>query len=157
VATINDIEMLAFDYFVFPHSTHDGPPYIIACLDLDGDGIGCDDFVIGSGHMGTPKNQWSTIAPMKWRIVSNGFTSYTLDQIKDLVGDVSILRIKVAVGMWGMTDGLVTCIDGLVVNGTTYNLEPETPANESDLPPDAAHTSSTVFMDTWSTNHTKSV
>ena len=133
VATVNDIEMLAFDYFVFPHSTSDATSYIIACLDLDGDGIGCDDFVIGSGNEGMPKNQWNTKTAIRWRIVSHGFTSYTLDQVKDLVGDVSIIRIKVAVGMWGEMDGMVTCIDGLVVNGITYNLEPEPPDDESDL------------------------
>lgn len=123
VATVNDIDSVSVQYYLHPDSTLDFAPYFVIDLDTDGDGSGCDDFLIGGGDNG-PKNQWNTLNATRWRVVSQGFVYHTLAEVKDLVGSTPILRIKVAVGHWGTLEGLVVYVDNLVVNGTTYNLEP---------------------------------
>ena len=124
VATVNDLEEVATYYFIPPHVASDFVPYIVIGLDLDGDGSGCYDFLIGGASEDMPKNQWNTVSPTKWRIVSQGWAEYTLDEIKNILGDTAIVRIRVAVGMWDTAEGMVAYVDELVVNDITYNLEP---------------------------------
>ena len=124
VATVNDLEEIATYYFIPPHVASDFKPYIAVGLDIDGGGSGCDDFLIGGASGDMPKNQWNTVSPTKWRIVSQGWAEYTLDEIKNILGDTAIVRIRVAVGMWDTAEGMVAYVDELVVNDITYNLEP---------------------------------
>ena len=125
IATVNDLEKIAAEYFIPSHIVSDFRPYIVICLDLDGDGSGCDDFIIGDESGKTPKNQWNTISPTKWRIVSEGWTEYTLEELRSRLGNQSVIRVRVSVGMWDTTESLVAYIDGLTVNNTIYNLEPD--------------------------------
>ena len=126
IATVNDLDKVAAQYFVPPHTTSDFTPYIVIGLDLDGDGSGCDDFIIGGVAEGMPsKGSWNTINSNGWRIVSQGWTEYALDEVKGILGSKAICRIRVSVGMWDTTEGMVAYVDGLTVNDTTYNLEPD--------------------------------
>ena len=128
VATVNDLEGLSAYYFIPPHVAGAFIPYIVVGLDLDGDGSGCDDFLIGEASEDVPKNQWNTVRPTKWRIVSQGWTEYTLAEVKSLLGNKAIVRIRVAVGIWDTAEGMVAYVDGLAVNDITYNLEPDVPS-----------------------------
>ncbi|MFX1475904.1 MAG: hypothetical protein ACFFCO_10575 [Promethearchaeota archaeon] len=125
VATVNEIEKIEAQYFIPTHVTSDFTPYVVIGLDLDGDGSGCDDFIIGGESGAMPKNQWNSISPSKWIIVSEGGTEYTLEEIRGRLGNQSVIRIRVSVGMWDTVEGLVAYIDGLMVNNTTYNIEPD--------------------------------
>jgi hypothetical protein len=125
IPTINDIEKLESKYFVLPHSTCDFSPYFCICIDLDGDGTGCDEFIIGGFTEEITKNQWSTLSPPKWRIVSHGYEEkYSLDEVKNILGNEPIVRIRVSVGSWDTEKSMTVYVDGIVVNDTTYNLEP---------------------------------
>ena len=130
IATVNDLDKVTAQYFVPSHTTSDFTPYIVIGLDLDGDGSGCDDFLIGGVSEGMPKNQWNTVSPTKWRIVSQDWTEYALDEVKSVLGSTAICRIRVSVGMWDTTEGMVAYVDGLTVNDTTYNLEPDVSSNQ---------------------------
>jgi hypothetical protein len=125
VATVNEIEKIEAQYFIAPHVTSDFRPYVVICLDIDGDKSGCDDFIIGSESGVKPKNQWNTVSPTRWRIVSEDWTEYTLEELRSRMGNQSVIRLRVSVGMWDTTEGLVAYVDGLTVNNTTYNLEPD--------------------------------
>jgi hypothetical protein len=125
VATVNEIEKIEAHYFIPAHITSDLRPYIVICLDIDGDGSGCDEFIIGGESDVTPKNQWNTVSPTRWRIVSEGWTQYNLEEIRGRMGHQPVIRLRVSVGMWDTTEGVVSYVDGLTVNNTTYNLEPD--------------------------------
>ena len=124
VVTVSEIERIEAQYFIPSHVISDFRPYIVICLDLDGDGSGCDDFIIGDESDKTPKNQWNTINTTKWRIVSEGWTEYTLEELRSHLGNQSVIRVRVSVGMWDTAEGLVAYIDALTVNNVIYNLEP---------------------------------
>lgn len=125
VRTVDDIEKLQTKYFILPHSTCDFSPYFCICIDLDGDGTGCDEFIIGEGAEIAAKNQWNTLSPASWTIVSHGQEEkYTLDEVKNILGNEPIVRIRVSIGQWDTERSTTVYIDGIVVNDTTYNLEP---------------------------------
>ena len=125
IPTVNDIEKLEAQYFIFPHSTCDFSPYFCICIDLDGDGTGCDEFIIGGCIEGITRDQWSVLSPVKWRIVSHGYEEkYTLDEVKNILGNEPVVRIRVSVGSWDTQKGTTVYVDGITVNNTIYNLEP---------------------------------
>lgn len=135
IPTVNDIEKLEAQYFILPHSTGDFSPYFCICIDLDGDGTGCDEFIIGGFTEGITKNQWNTLSPTKWRIVSHGSEEkYTLDEVKNILGNEPIVRIRVSIGQWDTEKSTTVYVDGIVVNDIIYNLEPDELSPQGNQP-----------------------
>jgi len=125
IPTLNDVEKLEAKYFILPHSTLDWSPYFCICFDLDGDGTGCDEFILGGMPPPVPKNCWNTLSPTSWSILGQDEGGpYTLNQLKDILGDEPIVRIRVSVGSWDTLESLTVLVDGITINDTVYNLEP---------------------------------
>jgi len=135
IPTVNNIEKLEAQYFILPHSTCNFSPYFCICIDLDGDGTGCDEFIIGGRTDTITKNKWNILSPTKWRIVSHGYEEqYTLDEVKNILGNEPIVRIRVSIGQWDTEKSTTVYIDGIVVNDTIYNLEPGETSPQGNQP-----------------------
>ncbi|UCC16449.1 MAG: hypothetical protein JSU58_08780 [Dehalococcoidales bacterium] len=135
IPTLNDIDKLEAKYFSLPGSTSMWTPYFCICFDLDGDGLGCDEIIIGYDNTvldnktdGTKKNQWNILTADYWQIISHGYeVSYTFDELKEILGDERIMRIRVSVDSRYDDNNWLIYVDGLTINDTVYNLEPAKP------------------------------
>ncbi|UCC16450.1 MAG: hypothetical protein JSU58_08785 [Dehalococcoidales bacterium] len=125
ISTVSDIEKIEVKYFILPHSTCEYSPYIRICLDLDNEGKGCDDLIIGVRTSGVLKGRWNILTHTDWQIVSRGYEeSYTLDEVQNILGDEPVLQIQVLIDAQFGDKNIVVYIDDLTINDIEYNLEP---------------------------------